>query len=315
METGTQEEPKHRRIADIQRARLVAAMVEVCGERGASRVGVAHVVARAGVSRRTFYELFEDCESCLLSALEEVIDLARTRVLEAHDAALPWQAQVRASLIALLQHLEDEPARGHFLIVGSQAAGREAEKLRAGVVEEIVTAVDSGRGEAERASVLPGLTAEAAVGGALFVLQQKMSEARAPALLGLVNPLMSIIVLPYLGGAAAGAELTQTVPKRQRERRARRDPLAGIDIRLTYRTVRVLSAIAGNPGSSNREVGKAAGVSDPGQISKLLARLQRLGLVKNREATAPKGAPNAWVLTPKGGEVERAIAVHAGPLT
>ena len=52
-------------------------------------------------------------------------------------------------------------------------------------------------------------------------------------------------------------------------------------MRLTYRTVRVLLAIAQHPGASNRQIGEDAGVHDQGQISKLLTRLHKLGLVDN----------------------------------
>ena len=79
-------------------------------------------------------------------------------------------------------------------------------------------------------------------------------------------------------------------------------------MRLTYRTVRVLLAIATNPGSSNREVGATAGIDDQGQISKLLSRLERLGLIENSGAGQVRGAPNAWTLIKKGFEVEQLVA-------
>jgi DNA-binding IclR family transcriptional regulator len=78
-------------------------------------------------------------------------------------------------------------------------------------------------------------------------------------------------------------------------------------MRLTYRTVRVLMAVAANPGSSNRAVADGAGIKDQGQISKLLHRLERLGLIGNDGAGGPPGGPNAWALTAKGREVEDAI--------
>ena len=83
-------------------------------------------------------------------------------------------------------------------------------------------------------------------------------------------------------------------------------------MRLTYRTVRVLTAVAdlGGRGSypSNREIGAGAGMEDQGQISKLLARLQRLELIHNTRAESARGAPNAWGLTERGWDVQRAIA-------
>jgi DNA-binding MarR family transcriptional regulator len=85
--------------------------------------------------------------------------------------------------------------------------------------------------------------------------------------------------------------------------------LRDLEMRLTYRTVRVLSAIANDPGSSNRSLGDAAGIGDQGQVSKLLARLQRLGLIENKGiGAATRGEPNAWTLTGKGHDVHDTIA-------
>jgi hypothetical protein len=72
----------------------------------------------------------------------------------------------------------------------------------------------------------------------------------------------------------------------------------------------VLQTIAESPGASNRKVGRAAGVDDPGQISKLLSRLQKLDLIENTALPPAKGAPNAWALTAKGAEIQRTIAAQ-----
>jgi hypothetical protein len=82
-------------------------------------------------------------------------------------------------------------------------------------------------------------------------------------------------------------------------------------MRLTYRTVRVVVSVASNPGASNREIGLASDIQDQGQISKLLTRLSRLGLIENSGAGLTRGAPNAWILTGKGHDVERAIVERA----
>jgi chromosome segregation and condensation protein ScpB len=78
-------------------------------------------------------------------------------------------------------------------------------------------------------------------------------------------------------------------------------------MRLTYRTMRVLTAIAAHPGASNRQIADAAGVADQGQISKLLLRLHNLALIHNIGEGPTKGEPNAWTLTTTGEEVERTI--------
>jgi hypothetical protein len=64
--------------------------------------------------------------------------------------------------------------------------------------------------------------------------------------------------------------------------------------------------IAEQPGASNREIAEGSGIVDQGQISKLLTRLARLALVENLGGGQERGASNAWHLTPRGAEVERA---------
>jgi DNA-binding MarR family transcriptional regulator len=77
-------------------------------------------------------------------------------------------------------------------------------------------------------------------------------------------------------------------------------------MRLTYRTVRVLAAVAQTPAASNREIAAGSGISDPAQISKLLARLAGLDLIENvNPRRVPRGT-NAWRLTARGVRLQRA---------
>jgi DNA-binding MarR family transcriptional regulator len=145
-------------------------------------------------------------------------------------------------------------------------------------------------------------------------------SAHEPApLIELLNPLMGVIVLPYLGQAAARRELDRPLPMPRPTRApgssraapksstSAANPLAGLNMRITYRTLQVLAAIANTPGASNRQIADHAGVHDQGQISKLLTRLERLGLIHNTGQGQPQGEPNAWTLTPHGQQVEHAL--------
>jgi AcrR family transcriptional regulator len=301
-------------VEQIQRSRLLTAMVEVASEHGLADATIARVVARAGVSRRTFYELFEDREDCFLAALDEQIARASRCVLDGYEPEAKWELRLRGALASLLSFLDAKRAAGRLLIVGSLGAGAKAHERRQRVLAQIVEVVDEGRVEAGTGlprggqAEPPPLTAEGLVGGALSIVHMRLFESHAESLVELTNPLMSMIVLPYLGPAAARRELGRPVPGRpNRAERGGGGALHELDMRLTYRTVRVLMSVAANSGSSNREVGEAAGIVDQGQISKLLGRLERLGLVHNTGLAPGRGAPNAWRLTTKGSEVERAM--------
>ncbi len=83
----------------------------------------------------------------------------------------------------------------------------------------------------------------------------------------------------------------------------------GLARTLTYRTARVLAAIAANPGCSNRAVADVAEIADRGQASKLLARLRRLGLIETTGDGPLRGGANAWRLTPQGELIEQSLRV------
>jgi AcrR family transcriptional regulator len=330
--------PVRGRVSEIQRARILSAAVEVTRERGADAMTVARVVARAGLSRRTFYELFEDREDCFLAAFDDAIARVSARVLAAYVGEKGWRERIRAGLTALLEFFDEEPGLGALLVVDALRAGPGALERRAGILRVLIEAVDGGRVEGRIAQERPLLTAEGVVGSVFSVIHARMLECAAGAetadhaaaghaasghiagdvagarepLVALVNPLMGMIVLPYFGNGASKRELHRPVASPARAPRPRVDPLKDLDMRLTYRTVRVLMAIATAPGASNRQVAQAAGVTDPGQMSKLLTRLDNLGLIHNSGAGYPKGEPNAWQLTTKGEEVEQAIRIDTG---
>jgi hypothetical protein len=199
--------------------------------------------------------------------------------------------------------------------------------------------VHEGRREAKADAKPTRLTAEGVVGAVLGVLHARlarssdahsngaqegstlMAAARAGSarpMVALLGPLMGMIVLPYQGQAAAARETAKPASRRKRVAPPPGDPLRELDMRLTYRTVRVLLAIAElgdgrGPGPSNRRVSEAADVADQGQISKLLARLEHLGLIENAGVGPARGEPNVWQLTSKGAEIERTIRRQAAP--
>jgi AcrR family transcriptional regulator/DNA-binding MarR family transcriptional regulator len=306
------------KVDGIQRARILAAMGEVVSERGVAAATVATVVARAGVSRRTFYELFADREACFLAAFDHAIALAAAVVLPEYEGAGEWRERMRAGLLALLGFLDEEPDLGTLCIVHSLGAGPVALERRGEIVQALIAAVDEGREAPARGSrkgtPLAPLTAEGVVGAVLAVIHARLAARGREPMVALLGSLMNMILLPYLGAATANRELARPAPPaRPRPRRAAGDPLKDLDMRLTYRTVRVLIAIATNPGSSNRQVGAAAGIADQGQISKLLQRLTALGLIENSGAGHARGEANSWRLTARGEEVERTIRAEATP--
>jgi AcrR family transcriptional regulator len=291
-------------------------MFEVACERGGGGVTVAHVVERSGVSRRTFYELFVDRDDCFLAAFEEALAHVSERVLGAYRSEDGWRARVRAGLVESLAFLEEEPLAGRLLVCESLAAGPVALRRRTQVLSVLTGVVDAGRALVREGREPLPLVAEATVGGALSLIHARLGEPGHGRLLELAGPLMSMIVLPYLGAGAARRELDQPLPARVSAATPSEmvaslaDVFKGAGMRLTYRTVRVLDAIADQPSASNRLIGERAGIQDQGQISKSLSRLERTGLVSNSGLGPGRGAANAWTLTGKGRAVVQSVRSH-----
>lgn len=275
------------------------------------RVGGA-LTQRAGVSRRTFYDLFRDREDCLVAVLESAVAQISRELAAAEVADLPWRERVRGGLWAILGLFDRDPALARVCIVESRRGGPAVLAYRQRVIDDLAKIVDQGGGDS-RGGDAATLTAQGVIGGVSEVLYSLLLRDWSEPLRELLGELMGMIVLPYLGPAAARREQARAVPAFQAGDQPNgktpdgdgSDPLAGLPMRLTYRTARVLQALAENPGQSNRQVGEMVDIADQGQISKLLSRLERLGLLANSERT--QGERNRWALTPVGSQVTRSI--------
>ncbi len=303
-------------IVEIQRARLLAAAVVAVDELGYADTTVGDITGRARVSRRTFYELFSNREECLAAVLEDVVALVRGEVAAAGLDGLEWRERVRGGLWAILSFLDREPVLARVCVVQALRGGAEVLERREEILADLAVVVDEGRLARARGVECTPLTAEGVVGAAFTIVYARLLRGERRPLVGLLGELMGMIVLPYRGAAAARRERSRPAPAGPLRApialavvKAVGDPLEGVSMRLTYRTARVLEAAARHPGASNRLVGERAGIYDQGQVSKLLARLERLGLLANTGEGHIKGGPNAWCLTDLGERVTQQLAL------
>jgi len=114
-------------VARNQRERLVAAMAEVCAERGYADTSVERVAKRAGVSSVTFYKQFADKEDCLLASHRQLLG----RLLEAIDQASDGggaEVGPHAVLHTALEIFAVDPPSARLLTVEILATGPEGVK-------------------------------------------------------------------------------------------------------------------------------------------------------------------------------------------
>ena len=121
-----------------QRGRILDAMAQAVAEHGYGATTVAHVVAVAGVSRKTFYEHFGDKEDCFLALYDTGIAYVLGRIIEAlgdEDADHDPRARVVTGLEAFLAVLAEEPAFTRAIIREVHAAGPRAFGRRRATLE------------------------------------------------------------------------------------------------------------------------------------------------------------------------------------
>jgi len=117
-------------VAASQRARLLEAAGHAVAEKVYAAATIDDIVRGAGVSKKTFYEHFDDKLGCFLAAYEAASDELFDHVTAAQDGAEPGVARTRAGIQAYLRWLAAEPALARVFLIEIAAAGPEALECR-----------------------------------------------------------------------------------------------------------------------------------------------------------------------------------------
>lgn len=125
-------------VAASQRSRILRAMAEAASEKGYAATVVADVVARAGVSRQTFYELFTSKEECFLQAYDASIRSIVAVLDRQVDSRLSPREQLDRVLGSYLDLLAAEPAVAKACLIEVYAAGPRALERRQLMTETFI---------------------------------------------------------------------------------------------------------------------------------------------------------------------------------
>lgn len=105
-----------------QRKRLVVATAHVVAEKGYSETTVADIIAGAGVSRATFYDLFRDKEECFLYGFEKLSKAHVRDMLRAMDPAMPLPEQLLCGLRAYLRRVDADLSLARAFFAEAESA-------------------------------------------------------------------------------------------------------------------------------------------------------------------------------------------------
>jgi AcrR family transcriptional regulator len=191
-------------VAHNQRARLIAATVEVVADRGYGEATVADVLERSGVSRKTFYDLFANKEDCFLATYDKLVDtLADTVTTAFAGEEAAWPERIRRGLRAVLELLAERPDGARVGLVEVLAAGPRALERYDRAVRRFVPLFEQGRVESPYGDQLPPNISEAVVGGIAQVLYLRVLAGETTTLPEALDELFYFALVPYLGHAGA----------------------------------------------------------------------------------------------------------------
>lgn len=199
-------------VSAVQRERLLAAMLRATAELGYREVSVQDVLERAGVSRPTFYEHFENKEACFLAAFDAAAARLRERLEGAAEDGEGWRQRLRLALEELLRFVSEDPDAAMALIVDARAACPPALERRDELLDRFASCLDSQvRTEADPANAPSAIAAAGIVGGIEALLYSRLNRGEADDVQSLLPSLMYFAVLPYEGHEVASEELAASV--------------------------------------------------------------------------------------------------------
>lgn len=184
-------------VADHQRTRIMEAMTDALYEIGFLDLTVADVVKRARVSRRTFYEHFDDKRHCFLATFGTSVECIAEAVRQVYAVEGPWEKRTAAGLSTLMQMMVEFPGAGYVCLVEGGMAGTEAARLAAArMCADGLAAIVNERDPSRPARPLD---CELAIGALCELIRSRISEHRESELVA-VLPDVAVALLSGLVG-------------------------------------------------------------------------------------------------------------------
>ena len=141
-------------VTESQRRRLLDAFVELVATHGYARTTVGGIAAQAGVSRTTFYELFETKEDIFRASYDDVAGQMIERIQAAVDeAGDDPAARLVAGIRAYFDWAAEHPSAAKAFILEVHTAGPDALEQRAEIMRRFESVIAAGAPEARPAAV------------------------------------------------------------------------------------------------------------------------------------------------------------------
>jgi len=185
-------------VERVQRERLTLAMAHVVAEVGYEETTVELVLAEAGISRRTFYELFTDREDCFVAAYDAAMQRVLRVVTDAYlDCEEPEQ-RIEHALETFLRLLAAEPDLARMCVVEVFAAGPRARERRSEAMDHLAKLVQHALGELRGDDKLDRLSAQALIGAVHELIYLPVDRHDTASLPGMAKEIVATQIAPLV---------------------------------------------------------------------------------------------------------------------
>ena len=190
-------------VVRIQRGRVLDAVADVVSVSGYANLSVEGIISTAGISRRTFYDLFSDKEDAFLQAYDRASTAIEAAVAHTFEQAEGPVQQAIVCMSVLARALSAEPTLTEMYIVEVLGAGPDALARRDQVMRAMAALIERAVADLPRERLPPPTTPETIIGGIFEVIHSRTLRGELDELPALVPDFVYTLTMPYLGPAGA----------------------------------------------------------------------------------------------------------------
>jgi AcrR family transcriptional regulator len=185
--------------AQSQRTRIIEAIVQSCAEKTYSGTTITDIVARASISRTTFYKHFSDKRACFDAAVDTCVEEIQGVARQAHTAADPPVDAVPKATAAILERMAAKPALAQLLTGDALAVEPAVVDRYRRLLIPAVAGLWEAAGEPQTPLMDPGL----AFSRAQLLVFNQIAAGRSALLPELLPEIVYLAVAPFAGHDAA----------------------------------------------------------------------------------------------------------------
>ncbi len=202
-------------VAAHQRTRILEATTFVLSERGYGPATIGDIVARAHVSRRTFYDHFETKDHCVLACFAAATECIADAVRTAYTGADGWAESMAAGLAELMRVLVHYPHTARTCFLEVRSVGAAAEEPLAAARAMCSDALYSALADRPGSRPATPLEVEMGLGGLLALVRARLAADRPQSLQADLPVIAHALLRPLAGDEAAStvASLIDAAPE------------------------------------------------------------------------------------------------------